>query len=269
MNPNGDLNPLFCLKTTEKRSNRILFINFQATNDVPAPDVDVDEDTLIQEICNPSPRIENLKIPLKLSQIYWQKESDKNGDRNYVIDVQLNEKFAIRKVIASEIIRNYVVTVVMVSIEEKYNASDAIKVAKQFVGHKLELDQAGYEILTIDHMADRSNELVNNKITFVDNDSDTKVSQDTTTDNERVEYDLHYRPTSFLLTCSVRTDKLPDSISFNDDRFCVRIDEKDALDITLPNYIDLSEPVKYKFDDRLCLFRIVFKIRETQAFEAV
>lgn len=258
-----DLTPLFCSKTKEKRSGRSLFINFKSSRDVPAPDLDFDEDRIVRLVCiSPDPDLENFKIPLKLSQIFWTKERNKD-DRNYVIDAQINDKFALRRVIVSEIFRHYVLTVVMASIEEKFNATDSTKLSGQFIGHDLDLDQLGYEILKDKISIDMSDELVNNKIIVIDESKGLSSNPILTKEDKESAYDLHFRPASMLLTCSIRTDKLPDSISFNDDRICVRSGEDVLLDVYLPLYIELTHPVKYKFDDRLCLFRIVFKMVES------
>lgn len=261
-----EITPLFCLKTFDKKVQRNLFINFKSSDDVQEPEIDVDEDQLVREICNPSPNIENYKIPLKLSQIYWTK-NDNKSDLGYVIDAQLNDKFAIRKVIASEIIRHYVITVAILTIEEKYNNNaPQAKAYGQFLGHKLELDQNGYEIIKSKLFIERSNELVNNKVIFAD---DTPISETSTSGQlgEDTPYELHYRPNSKLLTCSLNTDRLPDSISFNDDRFYVELDGKCLIDVYLPFFIDLKQPVKYKFDDRSCLLRIVFNITESTSIQ--
>lgn len=254
--------PIFCLRTSDKNTKRNLFVNFKSSDEVPPPDVDITEDQIVQQIYNPSPEIENLKVPLILGQIFWPEEKDDGQDNDcdsdYVIDVQINAKFAIRKVLASEIIRHYVATVSMVSIMDKFNSDQSNKLTNQFLGHKLELDQGGYEILKGKTEIKHSKETVNNKITLLQ-DNLTKLSEF----DEISSFDLHLRPTSMLMTCCLRTDKLPDSISFNDDRFCIKIGDKSCVDVHLPLYIDLTHPMKYKFDDHLCLFRVVFRMKES------
>ena len=290
MESNTDLQPLFCVKTTDKITGQTLFINFKSSDAIEAPAINIEEEKLIREICEPSPEIERYKVPLQLSQIFWSgsdtleeygkigpgsRQHEKGEERNYVIDVQLNDKFAFRKVIASEIIRHYVITVTMVSIEEKFNhdLKTNSRSAHQYLGHKLELDQAGYEILKSPLQIKRSNEVVTNKIVLMDSgkeityDSfmdkcDIKADKDDQRDDTGIIYDLHFRPAIMVLTCSISTDKLPNSISFNDDRVKVELNDTKVLDVHLPLDIDLSEPVKYKFDDRLCLFRMVLKLKE-------
>lgn len=263
--------PLFCAKTTDKRTGQTLYINFKSSDAIQEPELDISEEQLVQEICNPSPRIEQFKVPLKMSQIFWRDiNNSEDNRRDYVVDVELNDKFALRRVIASEIIRHYVVTVTMVSIEDKFNQASATKLAHQYIGHKLELDQANYEILDSKQQIERSNEPVNNRILLVENPStskekvpsDSKASPGTADDLIEPDFDVYLRPASKLLTCSIQTDTCPDSISFNDDRIIVELGEKTLMDVYLPVNIDLTVPAKYKFDDRRCLFRVVFKLAE-------
>lgn len=250
--------PIFCVQITDKKSQKKLFVNFKSNDSVQYPDVDLDEDQIVKEICNPTPRIELFKIPLKLSPIFWSKGT--KIERSYVIDVLINDKFAIRRVLPSEVIRHYVVNVTMETIEQKYNNSRGTKGLGQFIGHNLDLDQTNYEVLISKQCIERSDELVNNKIILLDETMNESNPKENPIDTP---YDLYYRPASGILTCSIVTDKLPDSISFNDDRIVVKSDEKFLVDAYLPFYIDLSMPVKYKYDDRLCLLRIVFKVFET------
>lgn len=86
-----------------------------------------------------------------------------------------------------------------------------------------------------------------------------------TDDSEDSLFNLYYRPTRKLLTLSLTTDSLPDSISYNDDKIVIKKDDKILLDVYLPFYIDLNEPIKYKFSDQSSLFRSVFKILENPA----
>lgn len=251
-------NPVFCIKTIEKNSRRSMFINFKSTDAVVPPEIDLDEDELCEEIRNPSARIENFKIPMKMSPIYWNK-SEKEGEKSYVVDVFINDKFCIRRVLLSDVIRHYLSLVTMIQLEEKYNREGSTNKVGQFIGHKLELNQVSYEVLDDKQSIEKSTDLVNNKITLVEQPKiDSVIS---VLPNDTI-YDLYYRPTSKILTCSVNVDKLPDSIGFNDDRIIIRLDAKILVDTYLPFYIDLSEPAKYKFDDKLCLFRVVFRINE-------
>lgn len=277
-NQHEDVTPVFCVRTTDKRTERTLYINYRASDEVLAPEIEIEEEKLVKEICEPSPEIEKYKIPLQLSPIYWSQVEDegkrtaarKQVDRNYVIDVEMNKRFAFRQVISSKIIRHYVVTVTMVSIEEKYNlerGSKTDKSAYQYLGHKLELDQAGYEILKSPIEIKRSNEVVSNKIVLVDSGKElTYDGQQSTSEDskDQIPYDLHLRPAMGLLTCSITTDRLPNSMSFNNDRLNIELADKRVCDISLPLDIDLKEPVKYKFDDRLSLLRIVLKMKEPQ-----
>lgn len=253
-------NPVFCVRTTDKNSNKRLFINFKSTDGVEKPPVDLNEDQLVREICNPSPAIEKYKIPLKLSQIFWTKQGASGKERHYVIDVHINDKFAIRRVLVNDVIRHYVIIVTLQTIEDKYNKSNSAKTCGQFLGHQLDLDQATYEVLNLTQCQDRSNELVSNKVLLLDERTSGEVDSATSAGTSDTTYDLFYRPGSGILTCSISTDRLPDSILFNDDRILVQTSGKAIMDVHLPIQIDLREPMKYKFDDHTCLLRIVFKV---------
>lgn len=286
MDPNTEMAesssvPLFYLKTTDKISGREMYVNFKCTSQVQAPSVDIDETKLVDEICNPSPNIEQYKIPLLLGKIYWSKDELEPSKKCYVTTVQMNDKFAYRKVVPSEVVRHYVISVVMSAIEDKFNHPNSAKLYGQFLGHQLDLDQAVYEVLGHGEKKNsvvQSNEVVENKVMFVDCQSDKAIVTDESTNEQLEVYDLYYRPKSQILTIQVAADHLPDRIEFNDDRVCI-VGHKEKkprtvvhtgddsslmklIDIHLPLYIDLSVPVKYKFDDKLCLFRVVFKVLE-------
>jgi len=247
--------PIFCVEVKDKKQKCTLFINFKSTSDVEYPNVDLNEDQLVQEICHPSQNIEKYKIPMKLSQLYWPKEID--GERKYVVDVYINDKFAIRRVLVGDVIRHYVIIVTMLTLEEKYNTDMQVKSCGQFIGHRLELDQAGYKVLETIQCVERSSKLINNKIVMIGDSEDQSATRTDSSDTSHL--DLFYRPSSGILTCSIQTDSLPDSIGFNDDRIKVTLANKNLMDVHLPFAIDLNQPVKYKFDDRLCLFRAVFR----------
>lgn len=259
-------NPIFCVSTRERNSRKKLYVNFKSTDAVEKPPIDLDEDELVREICNPSPAIERYKIPLKLSQIFWTKRSGDNKERDYVIDVHINDNFAIRRVLVKDVIRHYVIIVALQTIENKYNTNDTAKTCGQFIGHQLDIDQATYEVLNLTQCRDRSSDLVSNKVLLLDEEAQkstaSKTNEAVSSEADSQSYDLFYRPGSNILTCSIATDKLPEVISFNDDRITVESSGKTLMDVNLPLFIDLREPMKYKFDDRLCLLRIVFKVAE-------
>lgn len=261
------ITPLFCVKTTDTISNRKLIINFRANSDFQAPEVDITEDKIAREILNPSPEIEGCKIPFRSSPIFWSKHVDGSGnnDRYYVTYIEINDKFAFRKVLSSEIIRHFLITVAIDAIEDKYNSNEARKVTKQSIGHQLSLDQGRYEIITSKLQVEHSEELVNNKVVVIPDPMPMDGSiVGTLNDCEagNISYDLHFRPKLMLTTCSFNIDRVPDKISFNDDRLTISLGNETIIDIHLPLFIDLKEPVKYKFDDRLSLFRMVFKMIE-------
>lgn len=284
LDPN--LVPLFHLKTTDKASKRTVYINFKCTSQVEAPTSKISEARLVDEIRNLSPELEQYKIPLVLSKIYWLKDKPDSSERQYVTDVQINDQFARLQVVPSEIVRHYVISVALSAIEEKFNNPNAAKLYGQYLGHQLDLDQVAYEVLghgEKQNFLERKGELVENKIMFVESKSGDILADDKVTDtdearNELETYDLYYRPKSQILTIQVSADQLPDRIKLNDDHVCI-IGHKNKsqtavaetsdssnppilLDVHLPLYIDLNAPVKYKFDDKLCLFRAVFKVLE-------
>lgn len=284
MDPTNKSVPLFCLKTTDRSSGRKFYIDFRCTPEVLAPTVEIEETKLVSEICDPSPDIERFKIPLVLGKIYWSEAKSvdqQSTERHYVTTVQMNDKFAYRKVVPSEIIRHYVISVAMSAIEDKFNHPHAKRLYGQFLGYRLELDQAAYEVLNPEDnetKVKQSDELVENKVMFLESLGDESTQNMATDKNSdtgpQQSYDLYYRPKSQILTIQLSTNRLPERIEFNDDRVCMfGVDlaggAKDSatklLDIHLPLYIDLSVPVKYKYDDKLCLFRAVFKAREEPA----
>lgn len=246
--------PLFCVQTSDKKVNKKLFVNFRASNKVEYPKEDIDEDQLVKEFLESSSKLERFKIPFYSSVIFWSK--GKESDRCYVVDVTINDRFARTKVLASDVLRHYVITVVMSALEKKYNTEEALK-SGQFLGHKLELDFLAYEVLTKKQSTDRTNEVVNNKIMLIE-----ESKNQPTIESDDQNFDLHYRPASKFLTLSLNTDRIPDCIKFNEDRLIVNLGEKTLVDVYLPIHIDLDQPVKYKFDERLCLFRAVFKVAE-------
>lgn len=255
--------PLFCIKTKEKVSGKDFYINFCSSEDVAYPTVDYDGNRLAKEMAERGiENVEEFKIPLMSSPIFWSKRMDESDEKHYVIKICINDKFAIRRVLANDFMRNYLVEVAMLVIEEKYNSkTSSIKTCGQFIGHKLDLDFKHYTHLSKKVEKEISNELVNNKITLLDNESG-KPSK-TASDPHDLNLDMFYRPASKLLTVSILTDKCPESISYNDDRIIVKQGETTLCDTYLPFYIDLSEPVKYKFFDKFGAIRMVFKIKES------
>lgn len=284
--------PLFYLQTTDKTSGRTVCINLKCTPEVQAPAVEIDEAKLVSEICDPSPQIEQYKIPLVLGKIYWSEaksvgssEQQPGSERHYVTTVQMNDKFAYRKVVPSEIIRHYVISVVLTALEDKFNHPNAKKLYGQFLGHRLDLDQAAYEVRGHGGKSEsasvkQSKELVENKVMLLGSQEDSrgapsKAIDTTSPDADSLPpYDLYYRPKSQVLTVQLSADRLPERIEFNDDRLCVygtkftdgkKEPASKLMDVHLPLYIDLSAPVRYKYDDKLCLFRAVFRVLEEPA----
>lgn len=270
-NNQSEILPLFCVRATEKRTGQHFYINFQSSDAIQEPRVEFDEETIVKVLTYHSRTVEQYKVPMNLSQIYWSKSEDNDeASRAYVVDVEINSRFAIRRVIPSEVIRHFVVSIAMSSLESKFNHANASKSVRQYVGHKIDFDPSDYEILKNKQHQERSNELVNNKILLVEKPSSSEEVREIVPSGDRLELsdstetsvDLFLRPKSMLLTCSIHTDTCPDSFSFNDDRVLVELGDEVLLDVHLPLNIDLDERAKFKFDDRQGLFRIVFKLKE-------
>ena len=266
--------PILCARTKDRKSARQLFINFKANDAIQSPESDFNEEDVVRVIRDQSPDVEQFKIPLVLSQIYWTKpsneldESTVESDYNYVINVELNDKFAFSRVVTSEIMRHYLISVTMATIESKYSDINNKLPHSQTLGHELELDQGDYEFLETKLEVEHSDELVASKIMIVsESDSSTLTNEQKSLNNDIPSFDAHFRPRSMLLTFSIGTDKLPDELSFNDDHFILKSAGKSLVDVCLPLEIDLTEPVRYRFDDRFELFRVVFKVKEPQLIE--
>lgn len=256
--------PIFCVSTVDKISKIKTYFNFRYSDSVPYPDGEFTDEDIIRLASGPGTGNEQYNIPLQSSPIFWNNEETnddqkekKTKERSYVIEIMINDKFALRKVLISNIMKRYLICVTFIAVEEKYNTDKYIHTRGHFIGHELDFDQLNHKILKDRLFMDRSKELVNNKITVLDMSKDV-IEQPQSRDSTPI-YDLYFRPSSKILTCCIRTDKLPESISFNDDRLIVESEENKLVDIFLPIYIDLKEPMKYKFDDKLLLLRVVFK----------
>lgn len=259
--------PLFCIETKDKTTDTETFVNFYGNDNIQAPTIELDEQQLAQELLHPSEALDALTIPMNLGGLFWKKSRENNytaGSPNaYVIDCKINLKFALRKVISSEVVRYYVISVALSAIEKKFNDNRHGKGSSgQFVGHQLDFDVCNYNLLNGEEISPKSTELVNNKVIPLDLETSTSLSRGLENINS---CDFYYRPLSKNLTCCIATDFLPTTISYNDDRIVVKVDGRILLDACLPFFIDLSRPIMFKFDDRLCLFRIVFKIVESES----
>lgn len=271
MAPNKMGNPLFCVKVEDKMSGRTIYVNFYATDGVDPPEVEITVEGLVRtEMLGPGPGVEDYKVPVGLSPMFWdkKKETVSEQDRAYVIEAGLNDRFVYRQVLTNLVIRHYAISVTLSVIMDKFNdPPKPNEHPQQYLGHKLDLDQPNYRVLNDKQRMERSNEIVNNKIAIVEPDRevtfDESKSDAKTCEDEPVSYELLLRPAMAIITCSISTDKLPKSIGFNDDQIEVVLDDKRVLSLHMPVSIDLTVPVKYKFDDRLCLFRMVCSIAET------
>lgn len=248
MDTDADFNnglPLFCVQVTDKISKKNVFINFKSSSLIEPPD-DIPDDDLLND------KRPKFIIPLRLSPLYYTKD----GRDDYVIIILINDVFSIRRVLVSDIMRVYLTQFALTEIEKRYNSPESAKITGQFIGHKLELERKNSKTLTKEQCKERITKFVNNKITLLQADAQPPDQSDNTA------YDLHYRPASKILTCSVHTEKLPDSVAFNEDRILIKQDDNILVDVDLPIFINLKEPLKYKFDDRIGLFRAVFKTIE-------
>lgn len=260
--PNGL--PIFHVQTIDKITGRTFYINFRVSDAVQAPALDFDVRGLTEEWLRSgetSVYREEYKVPFLSSPVFWSKEKD--NVRHYVIDVMINYKFAAKRVCTEQVIKHYVICVAITVIEEKLNNPIESTQFGQFLGHKVDLCALTYKLIRYPLNIERTDDIVKNKIVPIGR-SHIDDEPSTSGDAKDAMYELHYRPASKILTCSITTDRLPDSISFNDDRIVVLSGKNRLIDIYLPFFIDLKIPVKYKYDDKSCLFRVVFKVKEEQ-----
>lgn len=261
--PPGGL-PIFHVRTIDKITGRDFYINFRVSDTVPAPGIDFDVAGLTEEWFrsgSTSVYREEYKVPFLSSPVFWSKEKD--NVRDYVIDVMIEHEFAAKRVLTEEVIKHYVICVAITVVEEKLNDPKESIQFGQFLGHKVDLCALTYKLIQNPLNIERTEVIVRNKIVPLgghrveDEPSTSRVSKDAM-------YELYYRPASKILTCSITTDRLPDSISFNDDRILVISGKNRLIDVYLPFFIDLKIPAKYKYDDKSCLLRVVFKVKEEQ-----
>lgn len=260
--------PIFCVETADIVSKLPIFINFYATNEIQYPAVDLHEEMLMSGIMRFDKTLESWTLPINLGPLYWKMNPETNPDykdKGYVIETKLNHDFAIRRVIMSEVVRHYIITVALSAIEKKFNDQSDPKKYGQFIGHELSLDVSGYKVLDCQNLSAKSDQLVNNKVISLIDSGQSALSTKFKEQCElnETDYSLLYRPRSKILTCVLPCDTLPSSIGYNDDRIVVKNGDETLMDINLPFFINLREPMKYKFDDRSCTIKIVFKISET------
>lgn len=260
---------LFCAVANEQITKKKIYINFGASSSVDHPEVDINSTDLIREWLNPKFE-EDYQVPIVLSPFLQPKEESdkKNSNRitifqkqsaspdRYIIVALINDKFA-RRVLVDKIIQHYVILVTLTVIEKVYNKAGELQKG-EFIGHDFDFTQ-DYEILKDRPYMESSGKLVNNKVTLVSPSTSDIIKFD---NSPKQSYDLYYRPKSRILTLCMALDKIPDKVSFTEDRIKVNLNACDNVDIWLPFYIDLDRPVRYKYDDKTSLFRFVAQILE-------
>lgn len=246
----------FHIETTSKNVDIPVFVNVFASKEIPYPPTDFDEAELCAEVLRSGPEIPNFRMHYLDYAIHWSDGSQTPNPRSYVANFVINDKWA-EKILPSNLLLHSSVAVILLALERIYNNEEPGRKCQQRLGHRMDLDFLNYKI---DKM-----KCVRASKVLVDTKVIEECSSSTKKDgaNEDRIYDLHYRPKSKVLTCSIQCDRMPDSIGFNEDRLMVRLGEKNLVDVYLPFFIDIDEPAKYKYDERLNLFRAVFKIRET------
>jgi len=249
--------PLFCVRAIDKISSRYLVLNFRTAKHLPPPKMEAfNDDLMTMAYFNPMPQLEaDLMMPQESTPIFWSlKPLSDNGAKCYVISFRVNEEFAFKKVLTSEIVKHYLISVSMVETEKRVNEG---RLVGQNIGHRLDLDFTNYKILK-DPQVLPSKELVNTTVSLVSGESPTK----TTIGRRGDQYNFQFRPKAMFLTCSLSTESMPDYISFNEDRVLIKLGGKVLVDAFLPIHINLKETVWYKFDEKEKLLRIVFKVVE-------
>lgn len=257
--------PVFCVKAFEYTTKRDFYINIMASDIVKSPEDDINENILFEVQKRRHCDKIGFHVPLLTSPIFWAKESMHVKKDSYVVDVMINDGFAFKKVLGSEAISSYVAIVTMNVLEQKYNDPKATKATcGQFLNHELDLDEIMYKILPKN--VERTDDIVNHKITLLG--APCTSSRSATTGDDNKNYNIYYRPGSEILTISIETNKCPKSVSFNDDRVIIESEDEKikTLDLCLPIFIDLKEPVKYKYDAKYETFRIVMRTNEQQNF---
>lgn len=252
------MTPFLCIRSRERISGSRLYVNINISSEVAPPkDKKFDEDKLVDRyinFCQGMPDDGAYSIPLISSPLAYTKEID--GKRHYGVNVAINDKFAISRVMGSKIVLDYTVGVIFSVLDSKFSDFDYQK-RHQYIGHKFDSDFQHYDVLE-EKSVELTRDLVINKVmpTSVPH-ADTRVE-----DSQEEVYDLHYRPAKKFLTLSVQAEKQPKSISFNDDHIIVELSENDMIDIYIPLKIDLEVPIRYRYDTESMLLRVVFKVIE-------
>lgn len=256
------IEPLFCIETALINPNKRLFINIKASSIIHQPNLEhlSNVEELVHEMAstNNTPKTKKFNINFKSSPIFWSTEDRFSQDKHYVVDVLINDKFG-ENVKRERVIQHYLIHVIMSVLEDKYNVGDQMKNAQHNLGHHINWVVGEYKVLEDIKCFYRSEEIVNSTVKYLHGTQGECIQ-----DVNEVPYILHYRPGSNYLTFSLTTDRLPSSFSFNDDRLIVETcSHLGIIEIHLPFFINVNEPVKYKYDDNSCSFRIVFRTVES------
>lgn len=263
-----DKKPLLSVKSRERTTGRRLYVNIEISSGVDEPkNKEFNEVDLVNQYLGKGNYKDNeFDIMVSTGPLIWTKPID--GERHYLVSAVINDKFAMRKVLANKVILDYTIGVIFSILDKKF--SDPIYQARvQFIGHKFDSDFQHYEVLdTKKGPIPGTKEIVVNKIVPIiggdDNTQTRKHPEEQTHLVTNDAYDIHYRPASNLLTVSVQTEALPESVSFNDDHIIIQLSKDEGVvDVYIPLTIDLEQPVKYKYDGKQMLFRAVFKVLDT------
>lgn len=240
--------PIYLVYTKDKTSKKLFNINIISSPTVEPPPVDLTDDQLTVECIKESALYHSYKIPFLSSPIFWT-----DGEKSeYIIHVKINDKFVKDRVLNGNTVRHVLVGILVVELEKKFNSGIDGSGSEQVLGHKLDLDVQNYGIKDGIVPSQRMSLIVNER----------NLAGDSRDQDEEKLYDLYYRPGLQVLTCSVQTTEMPTSFGFNKDRLIVKVKENTLVDVHLPFFIDLKEPIKYKYDEKTNNFRVVIKINE-------
>lgn len=252
--------PCFCVKAKDTTSGKKIFINFKLSSEVQYPDLDLTEDQFIE--IYQTPAIERYRIPIIIGQLFWT--TDKKKESSYVVDIQINENYLRTRILTSEIMKSFLLTIAIETLENKYNDPQSVKNTKQFLGHSLKILVEDCVVLQNKKNQEKG-KLVNNKITILDElnslSDASKKDLVESIENEPAEYDVYFRPSSSRLECCLyNLMELPKNINFNEDRITVTCqkENKVLMDIYVPFELDILQEPRYKYFANSNMLRFSF-----------